>query len=350
MQGVPVSGRSSLVDICKAIGIVLVVWGHTPGMSDWLGDLIYSFHMPLFFFISGYLLKTERLEQDLPRQIRELVRTLLRPYVLFFVLSLAYFLATRNIGSRAGKLDELTVPDALYGLLTGLSSDLFVNMALWFFPCMFVTQVLYRLAWKILPDDRWLAAGSGVIVAILMAPTLPWSTRLPWGLDIAWVALVFFSVGRWVRASSALTQRVVALPRRVRMPVMLTVLLAWLGLALAQGRVDLAMAHFGPRWPSYFLTAFCGIAVVFAVASQLRATLVVQWLAHNTLIIFPLHALFINLGSGLVKMLGGGHYDQLASVLFALWAIACTVPAAMVLKRYFSPMLGMPAARQGAAA
>lgn len=351
MKGTSVSQRSSLIDICKAIGIVLVVWGHSPGISDFFGDLLYSFHMPLFFFISGYLLKTERLEHGLVTQARELARSLLRPYVLFFVISLVYWIATRNIGSRVGKFGDLTVSDAMVSMASGLSADLFVNMALWFFPCMFVTQLLYRVAWKLVPSDRWLALGSSVFAAVLMAATLPWSTRLPWGLDIAWVALVFFSVGRCARPGSALAQYVVALSGRGQLPILLVVVLVWLGSALSQGRVDFALARFGSRWPIYFVAAFSGIAVVFAVASRLRATLVVQWLAHNTLIIFPLHALFINLGSGLAKMLGvAGHYDQLASLLFTLWAIACTVPAAFLLKRYFAPLLGMPAAPHRAAA
>ncbi|CAN7729388.1 acyltransferase family protein [Pseudorhodoferax sp. LjRoot39] len=350
MKGVSVPARSGLIDVCKAVGIVLVVWGHSPGIPDLVGDLLYSFHMPLFFFISGYLLKTERLEQGLASQARELARSLLRPYVLFFVISLGYWVATRNIGTRAGKFGDLTVLDALFSMVTGLSADLFVNMALWFFPCMFVTQLLYRMAWKLVRSDGWLALGSGVIAAVLMATTLPWSTRLPWGLDIAWVALVFFSAGRCARPGSALVQCAVTRPGWVRLPILLAVLLVWLGCASSQGRVDLALANFGPSWPIYFVAAFSGIAVLFTVASRLRATLIVQWLAHNTLIIFPLHALFINLGSGLAKMLGAGHYGQLASLLFALWAIVCTVPAAFLLKRYFAPLLGMPATRQRAAA
>lgn len=37
----------------KAIGIVLMVIGHS-GCPDYLHRLIYYFHMPLFFFCSGF--------------------------------------------------------------------------------------------------------------------------------------------------------------------------------------------------------------------------------------------------------------------------------------------------------
>ena len=52
--------RSEVIDLCKAWGMILVVWGHSAGIPVVLSTLIYSFHMPLFFFISGYLLKTSR--------------------------------------------------------------------------------------------------------------------------------------------------------------------------------------------------------------------------------------------------------------------------------------------------
>lgn len=50
------SKRILWIDYCKVIGICLVLIGHTyPNnpITDWL----YSFHMPLFFFISGLTLK-----------------------------------------------------------------------------------------------------------------------------------------------------------------------------------------------------------------------------------------------------------------------------------------------------
>jgi fucose 4-O-acetylase-like acetyltransferase len=55
--------RDLLVDAMKGFGIILVILGHTLQGSSAAFDesfafrLIYSFHMPLFFFISGYVLQ-----------------------------------------------------------------------------------------------------------------------------------------------------------------------------------------------------------------------------------------------------------------------------------------------------
>ena len=42
------------ISIAKAIGICLVVIGHS-GAPEYVVKYIYSFHMPLFMLISGYL-------------------------------------------------------------------------------------------------------------------------------------------------------------------------------------------------------------------------------------------------------------------------------------------------------
>lgn len=48
--------RLDWIDCLKGLGIILVVWGHL-NLPRAVEIIIYSFHMPLFFFISGYLFK-----------------------------------------------------------------------------------------------------------------------------------------------------------------------------------------------------------------------------------------------------------------------------------------------------
>jgi fucose 4-O-acetylase-like acetyltransferase len=60
----PARKRNVLLDYFKGIAIFLVVWGHclqyaANASYDFFSNevfiVIYSFHMPLFMFISGYL-------------------------------------------------------------------------------------------------------------------------------------------------------------------------------------------------------------------------------------------------------------------------------------------------------
>ncbi|MBR3998613.1 MAG: acyltransferase family protein, partial [Clostridia bacterium] len=58
------NNRLEYVDLMYLFGILMVVWGHShPLDGSWWGTwyehinvFIYSFHMPLYFFLGGYLM------------------------------------------------------------------------------------------------------------------------------------------------------------------------------------------------------------------------------------------------------------------------------------------------------
>jgi fucose 4-O-acetylase-like acetyltransferase len=86
--------RDKQVDAIKGFAIILVVVGHVIAFSDpknyhdgILINLIYSFHMPLFFFISGYLV-FGRYGPTVTGWIGKKFRQLIIPYTLF---TLFYF-------------------------------------------------------------------------------------------------------------------------------------------------------------------------------------------------------------------------------------------------------------------
>ena len=53
------SGRIDEIDVMRGIGILLVVIGHVFPAGKRVHTFIYSFHMPLFFIISGMALSFE---------------------------------------------------------------------------------------------------------------------------------------------------------------------------------------------------------------------------------------------------------------------------------------------------
>lgn len=83
--------RSHTIDFVKGLLIVLVIVGHIlPGALDeslarWI---IYSFHMPLFMTVSGYLVKREKLKEiSWGKFILKYLRRIVIPWtiaVLFF--------------------------------------------------------------------------------------------------------------------------------------------------------------------------------------------------------------------------------------------------------------------------
>lgn len=55
--------RINEIDIAKGIGIILVIIGHCLPNNSLLRLMIYSFHMPLFFVLSGMVLDEEKIKE-----------------------------------------------------------------------------------------------------------------------------------------------------------------------------------------------------------------------------------------------------------------------------------------------
>ena len=78
------SSRLKWADIAKGIGIVLVVWGHS-SLPFEFRKWVYSFHMPLFFILSGYFYKSQK--YGFTDFFLRKLRTLIIPY---FFLNFAF--------------------------------------------------------------------------------------------------------------------------------------------------------------------------------------------------------------------------------------------------------------------
>lgn len=92
-----VQERLDWIDLSKGLGIVLVVYGHvargmaTAGLSfdhfTEIDRVIYSFHMPLFFMLSGFFfLKSAR--KGSKKYALSKVSTILYPYLLWSLIQI----------------------------------------------------------------------------------------------------------------------------------------------------------------------------------------------------------------------------------------------------------------------
>lgn len=135
--------RLKYFDMAKGIGIFLVILGHFQGdyfysLSPVFSPLcvwIFSFHMPLFFIISGMLI---RYKNDTEKDMRVLVsrrfRGIMVPYLwfsLFYYLMVVFAFIKGNIGT------ETLLTQGYYVLsLYGMS-------VLWFLPALFMGELLF---------------------------------------------------------------------------------------------------------------------------------------------------------------------------------------------------------------
>jgi fucose 4-O-acetylase-like acetyltransferase len=200
------SKRIEYLDIAKGIGILLVVLGHNDFevISLFAQRLIYSFHMPLFFFLSGYFLNTAIPFFDF---IKKRFNALLKPF--FFTILLIYF--TSVSFEKMGFNTAITrTVKSLYG-----SGHYLDWVQLWFLPHLFAVS-LYAFLFITLVSklrNRWVAWGILLATLAIAVPFLnifyPFSISilgkgyelfgLPFSLDLVLVTGFFFILGNEIR-------------------------------------------------------------------------------------------------------------------------------------------------------
>lgn len=75
------SHRYEYVDVAKGIAIIGVYFGHHALLPNLLTDWFWSFHMPLFFFITG-LFSRKLITQETHEVIKSGIKKLVLPFLL----------------------------------------------------------------------------------------------------------------------------------------------------------------------------------------------------------------------------------------------------------------------------
>ncbi len=119
--------RIEWIDVCKGLGIFLVFIGHTnvSQLSRTLYDWIYSFHMPLFYMLSGLVFDKTKYN-TFRKYINRRFKTLILP---FFILNTILYIIAEVLN-----LDNVQ-PQATE-LLTGV-------LAMYFIRVLFISEVWY---------------------------------------------------------------------------------------------------------------------------------------------------------------------------------------------------------------
>ena len=167
--------RNTVISICKAIAIILMVAGHAD--APWgIPGFVYPFHMPLFFITAGYFFSYKYLADPWPF-IGKRIRGLYFPFLKWSV----FFLIVHNLAFSVGLLNEqygnwtggvthpYTLEMAVRRLILMVTSmsgyDEFLAGAFWFFRGLLVASIVFLLLYKLL-DSRLKLAPQWSLLAI----------------------------------------------------------------------------------------------------------------------------------------------------------------------------------------
>ena len=146
--------RSPIVDAAKGYGILLVFLGHLVYYDSPLFRVIFNFHMPLFFLLSGMTFSPEK-DADCRAILKRLWNTIGIPFVFFTLLGTL-------ICAFTGRLMQDSLMDWLRAGASFFHGDPYVGGSLWFLTCLAVVKFLFWAWSRKSPGVRW---NVGMIVA-----------------------------------------------------------------------------------------------------------------------------------------------------------------------------------------
>lgn len=179
--------RSVALDLVRVVGVVAIVAGHTWGAQTWAHTWLFTWHVPVFFIVTGYLWKPNRSTRV---EARRRAATLLVPYLSWLVLVTVIWLGFQ--ASRGEPLDR----ELLGNILLGGWYIASPYSAFWFLTALFFATVLTRWLANVSPFLPWFVGGVGVAWSVMDPIGL---REIPEAAGLALPGVFFVCVGMLLR-------------------------------------------------------------------------------------------------------------------------------------------------------
>lgn len=172
--------RVEWIDMAKGYGIILVIVGHIP-IEKFLKHWIYSFHMPLFFFLAGYVFKKETLLKEF---MIKRIRGLIVPY---FLLGIGIIIFNILLTLYVNTFDYIEVLNQIKSLIVQKRF-----LSLWFLTCLFSLNIMFYLIMRLKLNDL-IVSILVIVLAVLGIVYYEFGGKpLIWNIDVCLTASPFF--------------------------------------------------------------------------------------------------------------------------------------------------------------
>ncbi len=258
--------RVGYIDVAKGLGMLTVILGHILYYGD-IYAYIYSFHMPLFFFLSGMCYRKGKYTSVL-QFIKARAKTLLLPYFLFSVATWGVW-ALYNLVLQ-NEVESYLSPLLQTFIAQGSGGYLVHNVPLWFIPCLFAVELFYYFIAK-LPKKF------NLLICVALATVGHFMSRqifgfdfsvLPFSLDVAMTGVALYAAGNL--SAPFLLQKtptdLSAKQKTVAWPLALAGIVAGYFLAPLNGVVSMSGNAPGYNTLLFYLFAFFSIAVFLVLS------------------------------------------------------------------------------------
>lgn len=276
------SKRIEFIDLAKGIAILLVIIGHCYWVKEFpiVKKVIYSFHMPLFFIISGFFSKKLPLIESIVKHSK----AYLLPLVVTSLIALA-LIVVGDIFRCESVLNSINSWIKIMFTMRGNQDALVVPMItpLWFLMALFYGSTIYSQLLRIDKSSQCFFSVCGLcLVSALNASSI----HLPLMIEEGVLSVLFLWIGRCLRDLEFIQLRPISKLGY------LSLLLIWV-VSIHYGPFHFKTISFGHLYITLF-GAIAGSMIILKLCYCIKGKIRGGWLGRNTLNVLCGHVISFN--------------------------------------------------------
>lgn len=319
--------RINWIDWAKALTIGLVVLGHFEyeDRGVILQNFIYSFHMPLFFLLSGYLYKQSN---NFKVFLSKNIKTLVVPYVLLnlsvFVIMFPYYLHS-NIDIKSLSFNFI------------ICEKFIPASACWFLISLFFVKVI---SFFILKLKHFLQV---LIIVFLSVSCFYISQKLKinvyFSIDSALMAIPFYIAGYYLKKYQ-IVEKI-----KNNYTGLILIVITFIPLLIGNyinGRIGMYSCYFGKYPILFYINAFIGCIMVICTCNLLNNIEfnIIKKISSGSLVILAYHFPLITLLNYLYFHVFALSPDVLSNVVMSIIIMLLLYYPIILIQKYCPILIG----------
>lgn len=334
--------RDFVIDNAKLICLFLILFCHIPPTKGVFHAIVYLFHVPIFFLISGMFFK----QKPLVDVIKSSARSLLIPYLIFNLLLIAIYSGISVLG-HYGFTARSHIIEPIIGILLGSTAPLapykIPGGPSWFLVALFVDRVVFSVLLSSSKTARAIISGCLIAVFVLIYNFASWCM---FSIHSALLGLPFMVVGYMIKDKLGV---IASLSTTIKAALIIVLAGVLYIIAGVNGVSDLFAGKYGEYFILFILGGIAGSLFIYLSSTFINASNRASRLfIEGSTFFICMHIMVMEYVSLVYRRSLGvvGELLTIDKIIIFILTVLIIYLALLVIRHYLPQLLQIPAPRR----
>ncbi len=254
--------RVEWIDYMRGISMIFVMISHATPPNSWV-KFFSPFFLTSFFFISGYLFK---LGDTFSGFLKRKIKSLIIPMICLSLVN----------GIVGTVFKGIPFKNRLYGILIQRAG---ISESLWFFPCLFITEILLYIIVKYIKQNYMIIVSSLIICMFGFIYIEKIGIPLFWQFEISSIMVFFMALGYLYK------QYEKSLFDWNNMQFIIMFIIYIFICVIYDNPVNIHDEYFSNQFV-FIVSAIIGILIILFISKKIKSCKILQYIGSHTIVFF----------------------------------------------------------------